>query len=104
MQKYKSTVVFPVSSKYKVISKKLWALYCSVFAEDHQFAPIRRLYQEKLTSYSYSAYSQGSSQEIVQLVPAVVNCDSQLLILQLTANELVSKELISIIEEKYGFG
>lgn len=96
LHQHKNAYFFPIP-RYKLISKKLWTFFCSLFAGDNQFAPIKRLYRERASYYE-------NNPEIVDLVPAVIICGKELTLYQLTANELVSRELLPLLEKRHGLG
>jgi len=82
LDKHRDTYIFPAVSNRKLISKKLWFYFCGLFAGDHQFGPVKRLYNEKQFYYQ--------SGETVELIPAVVSCKGETTVYQLISNELAS--------------
>ena len=97
LDSYKNTYIMPATSLRKLVSKKLYRYLCLSYAGDNQFCPIKRIFNADRTYYR-------TLNQAVEVIPIAIKCKKQLIVIQLTANDLISQELIPIIMTKFGNG
>jgi hypothetical protein len=98
LQTHKNSWIFP-GTEPLAVSKKLYAFLCSIYSADLQIAPVRRLFQE-----GGDRDRDLAAPRTVPLIPASVTFRQNTVFYQLTSNEMPGKEIIKLVEERFGIG